>query len=113
MRSRRRRDAAGTTVPVHVKVDTGMTRLGLDLSGVGAFGTALREMPRLVVEGVFSHLASADDVDSAAVRTQLARFRAALELLGELGFRPPHVHLANRRRCCRGPTRTSRWCVRG
>ncbi|HLK10849.1 MAG TPA: alanine racemase [Candidatus Binatia bacterium] len=87
--------AAGTTVPVHVKVNTGMTRLGLEPGEAGAFGAAVRSVPGVAIEGVFSHFASADDLDTAAARAQLARFAEARDALASAGVRPPLVHLAN------------------
>jgi alanine racemase len=87
--------AAGRRARVHVKVETGMGRLGVAVGDVGAFGTALRDLPGVEVSGVFSHFASADAVDTVAARAQLARFRAAVEALAAAGVRPPLVHLAN------------------
>jgi alanine racemase len=87
--------AAGRVVAVHVKIDTGMTRLGLDLADVPAFGAALRQVAGVQVAGVYSHFASADAVDTAAARAQTARFRAGVEALAAAGIRPDLVHLAN------------------
>ncbi|MFN8545965.1 MAG: alanine racemase [Candidatus Binatia bacterium] len=87
--------AAGRTVAVHVKVNTGMTRLGLDVEDVHAFAEALAALPSLVVDGVFSHFASADDVETVPARAQVARFEAAVGALALAGIRPPHVHIAN------------------
>jgi len=87
--------AAGRRVPVHVKVDTGMTRLGLDLGAVREFGEFVRGLAGLEVAGVFSHFASADAVDTAAARAQMARFEQAVETLATAGVRPSLVHLAN------------------
>src|SRR5881628_6322 len=82
-------------VRVHLKVDTGMTRLGLDLAQVREFGELVRRTPGLEIAGVFSHFASADAVDTAAARAQVARFAGAVEALAATGIRPRHVHLAN------------------
>ena len=87
--------AAGRTAAVHVKVDTGMTRLGLDPADVRAFGEAMRGLAGLRAEGVFSHFASADAVDTAAAGAQADRFRGAVEALAAAGVRPELVHLAN------------------
>ena len=87
--------AAGRPVRVHLKVDTGMTRLGLDAAQVRAFGELVRGMKGLEIAGVFSHFASADAVDTAAARAQAARFASVLEALAAAGIRPPRVHLAN------------------
>ena len=86
---------AGRTVPVHVKVDTGMTRLGLDVGAVREFAELVRTLDGLDVAGVFSHFASADAVDTAEARAQATRFERAVAALATGGLRPPLVHLAN------------------
>jgi len=87
--------ALGRTASIHIKVETGMTRLGLDPADVGGFGTAVRDLPGLRIAGVFSHFASADAVDTATARAQVERFRAAVDALAAAGVRPADVHLAN------------------
>jgi alanine racemase len=86
---------AGRTAAVHLKVDTGMTRLGLDLAAVREFGELVRGLRGLEVAGVFSHFASADAVDTASARAQVGRFEEAVATLAEGGIRPALVHLAN------------------
>src|SRR5213593_2888313 len=86
---------AGRQVAVHLKVDTGMTRLGLDLADLSSFAALVRGLGELRVEGVFSHFASADAVETAAARAQTGRFVGAVEALVAAGLRPPEVHLAN------------------
>ena len=88
----------GRELRVHVKVDTGMARLGLraeDLEGIVAFCRSLREQPGLATEGVFTHLATADSGDQTYARRQLARFETVLAALEAEGLRPPIVHAAN------------------
>jgi alanine racemase len=87
--------AAGTAAAVHLKIETGMTRLGCAPDDVRALGEALAAEPHVRVDGVFTHFASADAVDSAPVRAQRARFAGAVEALAAAGLRPPHVHMAN------------------
>jgi alanine racemase len=78
---------------VHVKVDTGMARLGFD---DGAFADAALRLSDegFAVEGAMTHLASADESAEATER-QLDRFDAALDALASRGLRPPLVHAAN------------------
>jgi alanine racemase len=64
-------------VRIHLKVDTGMTRLGVDLSEVDDVLRAIGAS-RAVVEGIFTHLACADDPDPAMTRAQLAAFARAV-----------------------------------
>jgi alanine racemase len=81
-------------VRVHIKVDSGMGRLGLLPEEVPAFAADLRSLPGLVLEGIFTHLATADsDLDYA--RWQLVRFRQVLEALARAGVTFPLVHAAN------------------
>jgi alanine racemase len=83
---------------VHVKVDTGMHRLGLPVSEVPAFLRQLRQLPGIVVEGLFSHLACADDLSPggrAFTDEQLMAFERLVAELASCGLRPPIVHIAN------------------
>ncbi len=88
-------ETAGKVAALHVKVNTGMTRLGLDVDEVRAFGTAVRDVPHVRVAGVFSHFASADAVDTATAHAQRERFRRAVDELHAAGVEPEFVHLAN------------------
>jgi alanine racemase len=88
----------GREVRVHVKIDTGMARLGLraeDVSAIVSFCAELRELPGVVVEGLFTHFATADSADQTYARRQLARFQTVLDALDTRGLRPPIVHAAN------------------
>ncbi len=80
---------------VHVKVDTGMSRLGLLPPEVPGFFEQLRAFPEIEVEGIFTHFACADGADPAPTRAQIARFDAVLEELRQAGWRPRFVHAAN------------------
>jgi len=82
-------------VPVHLKLDTGMARLGLSLADLDAFAARLKAIPEVELEGVFSHLASAEVLDDADAERQRRRFQQAVDRLEGAGFRPPLRHLAN------------------
>jgi alanine racemase len=84
-----------TQATVHVKVDTGMTRLGLFPAQAGDFLRQLAEMPELHVAGLYTHFATADSADETFARTQLERFNGVLEAITAAGLRPPVVHAAN------------------
>jgi alanine racemase len=80
---------------VHLKLDTGMGRLGAtpeDLSGLCA---ALKSSPHLRLEGFATHLASSEVLDAPSVTEQLKVFEDGLRVLRESGFNPPLVHVAN------------------
>jgi alanine racemase len=90
--------ALGRPVRVHVKVDTGMGRLGLraeDPESIAAFIAELHTLPGIIVEGIFTHFAKADSLDQRHTRLQLRRFEQVLRMLDAHGLRPPLVHAAN------------------
>ena len=80
---------------LHLKVDTGMTRLGFDLADVAAAAAALRDIEGSRSTASISHFATADAVETAPAQAQIARFHEAVVALAALGAPPPHVHLAN------------------
>jgi alanine racemase len=88
------RAAAGRSVGVHLKLDTGMGRLGIQVSELGALLDALRQLPELRIEGVMTHFAGAD-ADPAYTRTQLERFHAGVEAIRAHGHTPRLLHAAN------------------
>jgi len=87
--------AAGVVVPVHVKVDTGMSRYGLLPPEVVEFLRALGGWPALRLEGLFTHLATADSVDPAHARRQLAVFDGVAAAVRQAGIAVPLLHAAN------------------
>jgi len=90
--------ALGQTVNVHVKVDTGMGRLGVRAEQVEEVVALVREihaLPGLQLEGIFTHFAMADTVDLTHAHMQLNRFLRVLQALEEQGMRPPLVHADN------------------
>ncbi len=78
----------------HIKVDTGMGRLGLLPEEVVGFVRQVRDLPGLELEGIFTHFAAADS-DRAYTQEQLARFRGVLAKLEADGMRFRYVHAAN------------------
>ena len=87
---------AGTTVDIHVKIDTGMGRLGVRCDDLPEFCDALKRLQNIRVDGVMTHLASADDQTKREyTEKQVQRFRAAQSTFQDRGFTPGHVHAAN------------------
>lgn len=87
----------GVPVRVHVKVDTGMTRVGIrpDESGL-RFVETLFQMEGIEVEGIFTHFARADEVDKTSARKQLTRFLSFVEQIEDrLGYHIPVRHCSN------------------
>jgi len=87
--------ASGVQVSAHLKVDTGMGRLGLRLRDIPAFVAAAARTPEVAVEGVYTHLASADVGDRAFTERQVALFDEAAALLAGAGLPLRYRHLAN------------------
>ncbi len=86
----------GVRARAHLKVDTGMGRLGVPAPDVPAFAEFLLAAGAHVdLTGAFSHLAVADDPGDPFTRLQIDRFRQALDALRARGLRPAHAHLAN------------------
>jgi alanine racemase len=87
---------AGVLVDVHIKVDTGMGRLGVRSDDLRQFCEALSRFPNIRVDGLMTHLASADDpTQQDFTRAQLERFQQAVDLFRERGFAPTYIHAAN------------------
>ncbi|OGO36170.1 MAG: alanine racemase [Chloroflexi bacterium RBG_16_57_11] len=90
-----RAEALGASVPVHVKVDTGMSRYGLMPTEVVDFLRQLAHLPGIRLEGLFTHFATADWADLTHARGQLAVFDQVRQSAQAAGFAFPMVHAAN------------------
>ena len=87
---------AGGVVDVHLKVDTGMGRLGVRHDQLSEFVAALEPYRNVRIDGLMSHLAAADDnACQPLTRDQISRFEEAVTLCRDHGYRPTHLHLAN------------------
>ncbi len=80
---------------VHLKIDTGMGRLGATTKELPQVLQALRSASHLKLEGVATHLASSEVLDAPSVTEQLKDFETARRMLREFGFNPTQVHAAN------------------
>ena len=86
--------AARRRLAVHLKVDTGMGRLGFPLEGLEDAAARLAGSGRVELAGLMTHLARADE-DAAFTEKQLDRFDQAVRQLADRGLRPRYVHAAN------------------
>jgi alanine racemase len=86
----------GEVADVHIKIDTGMGRLGVRFDEVGEFVTQLKQFSNLRVDGLLSHFAAADEPRCGPLTSeQLTRFDDAVAAFREQGFKPTFQHLAN------------------
>jgi len=88
--------------PIHLKVDTGMARLGVTMAELPAFAERLAKVAEVRVSGLMTHLACADAPSSAETTEQMRRFDAATDLLAKRGIRPSVRHAANTAALLRG-----------
>jgi alanine racemase len=82
-------------VPVHLKVDTGMTRLGVSLAELPVLAARIAASPVVQLQGVFSHFAESEILDSKYSQSQHATFERALALIAAAGLKPQYCHMAN------------------
>jgi len=82
-------------VPVHLKVDTGMRRVGAEPDDALGLARAVHELAELRLEGVCTHLPVADEPDNPYTADQIARFDDLLAKLAAAGIEPEIVHAAN------------------
>jgi alanine racemase len=85
--------ALGVEIPVHLKVDTGMSRIGCDPEEAGALACEVSRLPGLRLAGLCSHLATGAE-DPESVHCQLAKFRAAEDAVRDAGVAVPTRHIA-------------------
>src|SRR5262249_33836673 len=79
----------------HLKLDTGMNRLGISPSDVSCFARTLADCKHLRLGGVFTHFASSEEFTHDKTEQQKKTFEAALAQLRELRVQAPLVHMAN------------------
>lgn len=85
----------GKKIPIHIKVDTGMGRIGVLAEEAAAFANRLRKFEHLTIEGIASHFSTADGGNSSFVEEQLQRFMRTLEEMKKVDIDPPFCHIAN------------------
>jgi len=85
----------GATLHVHLKVDTGMGRIGLLATEIDSWLAEIKRLNALKLEGVFSHFSHAESVKGDYTQKQLQVFRSTVDRLRSEDIAPPLVHLAN------------------
>ena len=91
----RHRKSRKGPVDFHLKLDTGMNRLGIPPSEIPAFARALADCPHLRLAGTFTHIASSEVFTTEQTIEQENTFEAALACMRSLGLDPGIVHMAN------------------
>ncbi len=86
---------AGREAVVHVKVDTGMGRLGFSVEEAADAIMEIVSLPGLEVEGVFTHFAVSDEADKTYTRGQFEKYMRVIQELGDRGFDVPVKHVSN------------------
>lgn len=84
-----------TKAKIHIKIDTGMHRIGVHVRDAGRFAKLAASLPGIYIEGVFSHFATADADDKQYAAYQFERFQEALRLIEAEGVHIPIRHIAN------------------
>jgi alanine racemase len=87
--------AADTKIPVHLKIDTGMARLGVPYVEADKFLELIKSLEGINLEGLLSHFASADERDKSFSNKQLERFQRILGRAQNIGLKPRYAHIAN------------------
>jgi len=84
-----------TPYPIHIKIDTGMGRLGYTPQEAVNEILKIAALPHITIEGLYTHLATADEADKTFTELQVQRFHQVVQDLKERGLNPPFIHLEN------------------
>jgi alanine racemase len=100
------KSAEGRTsrVRFHLKINTGMNRLGIEPSEIESFASALAECKHIEVGGTFTHFASAEDFNAKQTDEQELLFNSCIDRMRALGVSPGIVHMANSGAICARPS---------
>ena len=87
--------ALGRSLPIHLKIDSGMSRYGFRWSEAEALFAELRKSAEITVEGIMSHFAMSDETDKTFANLQLSRFNEAVKKGEAAGFELKYRHICN------------------
>jgi alanine racemase len=88
-------DRLQANLPVHLKLDTGMSRLGTNWQEAAEFVGYVNSLPSLTIASIYSHLATADEEDTTVLWKQQRRFQQAIEAIKARDIQIPCLHLSN------------------
>lgn len=94
-RRKTRAEPAPAKAGVHLKIDTGLGRIGVQHDRLPRFADGVLKCKNIDIIGVYSHLATAEDLDKAFAELQITRFQTALDYLRARGIRWQTAHIAN------------------
>jgi len=83
------------TANIHLKFNTGLNRIGVDLSSAIEFTRSVKNLPHILIEGVFTHYSCADQIGNDKTEKQLSAFLATIKNLKQQGMEFPIYHSAN------------------
>ncbi len=86
---------ANNELHLHVKVDTGMSRLGVSPEKTTELIRSLKKYPQLQIEGIFTHFARADEPQANTTIDQIRKFELLLKEIRQAGLAPRYIHAAN------------------
>ena len=95
--------AAGKIIKVHIKVDTGMGRVGVQIRETLDFALEISKLPGLEIEGIFTHFPSADEEDMTFTQAQISDFHEVVQALEASGISIPIRHTSNSAAIMRAP----------
>jgi alanine racemase len=87
--------ALDKTIAVHIKVDTGMGRLGVPWKGALPFIKQCNSATNIIIKGLYTHFATSDEADKKYAHLQLERFKHVLQQCRDAGMEFPYIHAAN------------------
>lgn len=95
---------ASKQLPVHLKVDTGMGRFGISTKEeMSEFLQELKQYPSMTLEGIYTHFATADHIETGYYKKQQRRFKERLEQAWEIAGKIPYIHCGNSAAALRFP----------
>ncbi|MFQ3549913.1 MAG: alanine racemase, partial [Armatimonadota bacterium] len=80
---------------IHVKIDTGMGRIGVDYSTAYDFIVSIKELDWLEFEGIFTHFATSDEDEKTFTYLQISRFNSVIDELKKNNINPEYIHASN------------------
>lgn len=88
-------EKSGKTIPVHVKIETGMNRIGIQEKKLRPFLKSIKKFRRIEIKGIYTHFAQSGIRDKNYTKQQLSNFYQALEIIKNENVSPEYIHCAN------------------